>query len=160
MPRAWDVKMRKDDPPKFPAICIGCGGTPTTSIKIVEDSIGWWSVVRFGWIYGMLTGRGVAVPVCEPCRRALRRDRLKRSVFEWTFITIGLVLGFWLFEGWTGWAHRLAVIGLGLLVCAPYFLWHVFFPPAIEITVTENTVTYHFADQGYAERFAEDNPTY
>jgi hypothetical protein len=160
MPVAWVAKMRKDEPPQFPPICIGCGGKPTTTIQIAEDAIGWWSLIRFGWLYGMLTGKGIAVPACAPCARHLRRDRIKRSILEWTFILTGLFVGFWLFDGWTGWAHRIAVIGLGVVVCAPYFLWTTFHPPAVEITVTENTVTYHFADQSYAERFAEDNPTF
>jgi hypothetical protein len=155
----WEVKMRKSDPPRFPSICIGCGSEPTTVIKIREDAIGWWSLFRFGWLYGILTGRGIAVPACDPCARRLRRERRLRSLVMWTLLCAGVFLGHWLFGEWTGWALRMAVLGIAVLVASPWIAWEVFFPPAVDITVTEDVVTYQFADESYAERFANENRT-
>ena len=47
---------------------------------------------------------------------------------------------------------------ISLLIClSPYFLWEVFFPPAIELTAYTDSVDYEFRDEAYAMKFAELN---
>ena len=45
-------------------------------------------------------------------------------------------------------------MGSILLCSAPYFLWEVIFPPAIDITALKDRVDYEFADENYAHDFA------
>ena len=45
-------------------------------------------------------------------------------------------------------------MGSILLCSAPYFLWEVIFPPAIDITALKDRVDYEFADENYAYDFA------
>ena len=153
----WDVKIPKSRTPRFPPICVGCGGEPTTTVKLQQDAIGWWSVVRFGSIYGAATGRRVDVPACDACARRLRRERYKREAAQWAIAIAAVALGLWLFREWDGMLKRFAIIGLVLAVAIPYVVWEQFFPPTVDITVTDDNVTFHFADRAYADQFATEN---
>ena len=156
----FDVRISKAHTPKFPAACIRCAAMPTTSVKIREDSVGWWSVIGVGRIYGMLTGRGYDVPACESCARRIKNDRWKRKLVELVLVAIGVGIGFWVFRDWEGIKQRLAVVTMGILVALPWLMFEQFYPLAINITVAEDTVTFHFADEDYANEFAEHNPAF
>lgn len=153
----WDVKLPKSSEVKFPSSCVGCGVDPTTTVQLHEDAVGWWSVVRFGWIYGMATGRSVAVPACEPCARTLRRRRRYSNALVWVIAIAGALVGLWLFREWDGLAKRAAVIGVVLVAAIPYMVWEMVSPATVDITVTDGAVWFHFTDRDYAERFAAEN---
>ena len=48
-------------------------------------------------------------------------------------------------------------MGLSLVCLAPYILWEIFFPPAIDITAYSESIDYEFRDSDYAFDFAELN---
>ena len=48
-------------------------------------------------------------------------------------------------------------MGLILVCLAPYILWEMFFPPAIDITAYSESIDYEFRDPDYAFDFAELN---
>ena len=153
----WQVRIPKTIKPKFPAVCIGCCAPATTSYRIASEAVGWWSVLPGMFLYAIATGRVIHVPACAACVGPLRRQRRVRSLVEWTVVIIGVVIGMWLFRDWTGLARRIAVLGVALLVALPYIAWEVFFPAAIDIVVTDHAVTYTFANQEFADRFATEN---
>lgn len=156
---SYDVKLPKSDTPSFPPACVQCGESPTTHVKIREDAIGWWSLVRFGWVFGILSGRGYDVPACESCASGLRTERWRRKAAETFFIVVGLAVGFWVFQDWEGLKQKAAVVGLAVLFALPWLLFDQFYPAAITITVFDDSVTFHFADEDYAQDFADRNPT-
>ena len=87
----------------------------------------------------------------------MQRQRRLRSFVETGLVLAGVLLGFWLFREWTGLARRVAIVGLGLVVALPYLVWDTVFPPAIDIIVTDNYVTYVFDDEAYARLFQSEN---
>ena len=153
----WDVKIPKSRAPKFPPICVGCAGAPTTTVKVQQDAIGWWSLVRFGNIYGVATGRRVDVPACDACARRLRWELRRREVIQWALAIATVMIGFWLFAGWDGMMKRIAILGLVVVVAIPYLVWDQLYPPTVDITVTDSNITFHFADRAYADQFASEN---
>jgi hypothetical protein len=154
----YAVKLPKTTTPKFPAGCIRCGAAATTTFRVASDAVGWWSVLGGVMsLYAMFTGRVILVPACATCRPALQRQRLLRSIVGSGLVLVGVALGFWLFREWTGLAHRIAVVGLGLVIALPYLVWDTVFPPAIDIVVTDNYVTYLFNDAAYARQFQSEN---
>jgi hypothetical protein len=153
----FDVKLPKTEQPKFPPICIGCGGPPTTTFKIKADAVGWWSAVRFGWLIGIMGGRAFDVPACDPCFARLTRQRRLRTLGEYAFIGLGLVLSIWLLEDWDGLKGKLAMFGVVAVAMLPWILYERFFPPTVDITVTDGAVTFHFAERDYAQKFANEN---
>ncbi len=154
-----NVRIHKNDSPKFPPACVRCGETPTTSIKVGGDALGWWSVMRVGRLWGSLTGRSFDVPACEVCARAIKWDRFKRKAAELVMITLGVFVGMWVFSDWEGIPKKIAVVALGLVIALPYYAFDYFYPAAVTVTVTEESVTFHFADDDYAQDFADRNPT-
>jgi len=156
---AFVVKIHKNDTPKFPPICIGCRDTPTTTVKVSSDAVGWWSVVRLGWIYGKLTGKSYQVPACAACAKAMKRDRRQRAVIEIGVVTCAMILAAWVFRDWESTTRRWAIMIFGLAIAAPWFFFDAFVPEAVSITVTSESVTFHFADEEYALDFEDRNPS-
>jgi hypothetical protein len=153
----WDVKLPKASAPKFPPICVGCGAAPTNHHRIKRDAVGWWSLVRFGSLYGAATGRTIDVPTCAACAQKLKRESRKKTVLEWVFILTGVAISIWLLGDIGGIKGRLAMLGILVVVCLPYVIWRELFPAAVDITVTEGLMTFHFADEAYAQQFANEN---
>jgi hypothetical protein len=155
----FDVDLPKSDAPAFPAACVRCGETPTTHVKIREDAVGWWSVIRFGWVFSILSGKGYDVPACERCAGALRGARWKRKAAEAFFIAVGIAVGMWMFPDLEGFARTAALVILAVLVALPWFVFDLMYPETVTITVWPSKVTFHFADEAYAQDFADRNPT-
>ncbi|HEY5925644.1 MAG TPA: hypothetical protein VIV11_28355 [Kofleriaceae bacterium] len=153
----WQVRIPKANKPKFPDVCIGCCAPATTSFRIASEAVGWWSVLPGMFLYAIATGRALRVPACDACIRPLRRQRRLRSLIVWAIVIIGVAIGFWIFDDWTGLARRFAVLGVAMLVALPYIAFEIFFPPAVDIVVTDNAVTFTFTNQDYADRFASEN---
>jgi hypothetical protein len=153
----WSVRVLKSQPVEFPPICVGCGGEPSSHFEIREDAVGWWSVVRFGWIYGKATGRSVKVPACTTCAVKLRSERRRRKVIESVVIFAAVGLCLFLFRELDGLAQRLAVLGLAMVFALPWLIWDVMHPMPVEITVTDAAVTFQFTDKAYAQQFASKN---
>lgn len=53
--------------------------------------------------------------------------------------------------------RKWVAMGLILVCLAPYFLWEIIYPPAIDITAYKSSVDYEFKDAGFAYEFAELN---
>jgi hypothetical protein len=155
----WDVMLSKDHAPKFPELCSRCGAPPTTTIEVKQDAVGWWSYVRMGWLYAILGGRGFKVPVCEACAAAVRRDRWIRKVGENAVWIVAAILAIWLFGDIDGIPGYLAFMGVGILVALPWVAFEIFHPPAVDLTVTDASVTFHFTNQDFAKAFATENPS-
>jgi hypothetical protein len=153
----YHVTLPKSVKPKFPAACVECSAPPTTTLRIASESTGWWAFFPGMYLYALLTGRTIQVPACDACIRQLRRERRLRKLVGWVFIIAGIAVGMWLFHDWTGLARRFAIITVTVVIALPYIAWEVFFPPAVDITVTDNNVEYTFRRQDYADRFATEN---
>lgn len=156
---ALDVKIHRNSTPKFPPACVKCGETPTTSVKVGGDTLGWFSILRVGRIYGGLTGRTFEVPACEVCAKQIDSQRWKRKLVEFFILLIGVGVGTWLFHDWDGLAKKVAVVGVGLVAVLPWLWYEHVHPAAVAVTVMEESVTFHFADDDYAQEFADRNPT-
>lgn len=156
---AFEVVIPKTDQPKFPPICIGCGGEPTTTFKIKADATGWWTALRWvGSMASILGGRAFDLPACEPCRKRLTRQRYLRSAGKWFFILLGFALCFWLIEDSSGLKGQLVIFGLLTLALLPWVIFERFFPPTVDMTVTGSAVTFEFADKAYADELQKLNP--
>jgi len=68
-------------------------------------------------------------------------------LFIWPLLDENFVLEF----------RKWIIMGVILVVCVPYFVWEVFFPPTIDITAYKDSVDYEFADEDYAYDFAALN---
>ena len=53
--------------------------------------------------------------------------------------------------------RKWVALGLILFCLMPYFVWEVFWPPAIDITAFKDSVDYEFRSSDYAHDFAEMN---
>jgi hypothetical protein len=157
MPDTYAVRLPKAKTPRFPPICVGCSGEPTTEVRLWSEAIGWWSVLRGGGVIGLALGKRVRVPACEPCARRIRRSRLLRGLVMWALLIAGGFIGLWLFREWDGLARRLAVIGIAIVAALPYLAWELMFPPAVDIVVTSDHVRFLFTDRAYAQKFADEN---
>jgi len=71
----------------------------------------------------------------------------------WALVTIGVVVAVWL--GWyKGLLRRWVAACVALTSASPFLLWHLLFPPPIDVTAYSQTVAYDFRDDKYAQEFA------
>ena len=155
MPLSTDVNLPRTHLAKYPERCVCCGADPQgKTIRIWTHTIGWWTYLL--WAFGK--GFTTQPPVCGDCGLQFRAQRWGRSlvpllvallvlVFIWPLLDRNLFLEF----------RKWIIMGSILLCSAPYFLWEVIFPPAIDITALKDRVDYEFADENYAYDFAELN---
>jgi len=155
MPLSTDVNLPRTHLAKYPERCVRCGADPQgKTIRIWTHAIGWWTYLL--WAFGK--GFTTHPPVCGDCGLRFRAQRWGRSlvpllialivlVFIWPLLDRNLFLEF----------RKWIIMGSILLCSAPYFLWEVIFPPAIDITAFNDRVDYEFADEDYAYDFAELN---
>lgn len=149
-----DVRLPKDQVPKFPDRCVVCGREkPDGTVRVGTRAIGWWT-----WAF-WVPGRKFAldVPACSWCAARLRRGRL----FRWlTLAALALAAVFTIapfFEGVPRPLRRWLVLGAVIVVLLPWFTWEVMFPPPIDLTAYGDAVDYEFRDRAYAEEFAALN---
>ena len=152
MPLSTDVNLPRTHRAEYPERCVRCGDDPEgKTIRIWTHTIGWWTYLL--WVFGK--GFTTHPPVCDACGLRFRAQRwggflapiliaLLVMVFIWPLLDRNLFLEF----------RKWIIMGVILLCSAPYFLWEVFFPPAIDITAFKDSVDYEFADEDYAHDFA------
>ena len=155
MPGCAEVNLPRTDVARYPERCVCCESDPQgKTIRIWTRTIGWWTYLM--WVFGK--GFTTHPPVCGSCGLRFRAQRWGRymvplliaalvMVFIWHRLDSNLFLEF----------RKWIIMGVILFCCAPYFLWEVFFPPAIDITAFKDNVDYEFADEDYAHDFANLN---
>jgi hypothetical protein len=154
MALSTDVTLPRSQLPVFPDNCVSCGlPAPGGHIRLTTHSIGWWTWVF--WLHG--SRFAVNVPACEPCRRAMIRQRWAREVTCWLFVLVGVLVAVYVLGSLRGPLKRWLALGIALLCMAPWFAWELFFPRPIDLTAHAKTVDYEFRDEAYAEAFAELN---
>ncbi len=99
------------------------------------------------------------VPICGSCRRRELRLRWLRLG-----ILVGLATGVFGFcYPWVQqltsdrFLRKLVLLGAVLVVGAPLFFWEAVAPPAVDITVGKERVTFEFRNREYALLFLASN---
>ena len=155
MPLSTEVNLPRSHHARYPPRCVRCGADPQRrTVLIWTHTIGWWTAVF--WIFGW--GFSTRPPACASCAWQIRLQRVGGLLL--TLLVTGLFLTFiWpLLDGFVPRLVRNWVALVLVLAClTPYFLWEVFFPPAIDITAYRKSVDYQFKDAIYAYDFAELN---
>lgn len=154
MPLSTDVKLPRHFKPRFPDRCACCGVDDAPEcVKITQSTIGWVTVLT------LLSGNRFSVlfPACNLCAPKLRREKRMRWLLTWSVAIVGVAVGFWLLDAVDAWWRRWAIAGVAMVCCSPLFLWQVFRPAAIDLTVFPRTVDYEFASSEYADEFARLN---
>jgi len=151
MPLSTDVKLPRDVEPVWPDACVRCGGpNHGHTTKLCTRTIGWWTYLL--WIFGRM--HSVRVPACERCAWRIQFGRVVAFLIIVAISVAGVALAMWLLSDDGGPAKRWLAMGVALLGIAPFVLWQVFFPPAIDITCYSETIEYEFRDGMYAMAFA------
>ncbi|MDF1798450.1 MAG: hypothetical protein P1V81_04690 [Planctomycetota bacterium] len=154
MALSHDVRLPKDQEPRFPERCVSCGrGEPEDSYRVGTNAIGWWTFTSFSF------GRRFVVeaPACVPCADAMGRQRWRSRGFTLVLTILAVAIALSLFGDMEGPARRYVAMGVMLLVMAPYILVQVFWPPVFDVTAFKRSVDFEFANLDYAHEFAELN---
>lgn len=155
MAMGTEVILRRKSDPVFPDRCTVCGKTqPGRTTRLWSQTTSWWNwlTLSFGWPYS------VKVPACRSCG-------WKLQVWRWGGMILLMAIAFALMLFVAPLVtplvpdrmRRFAIIGLASICLLPYLFWRVFFPGAIDLTVTRTTVTYEFQSREYAIEFATLN---
>ena len=155
MPQSTDVNLPRNHSARFPSSCVRCGDDPANgTVRLWTHTIGWST-----WVFWMF-GRGFSThaPACAGCGWRIRFQRVGGVL-----LTLAIA-GVFLFFVWPHIENFIArpirkwvAMGLILVCLAPYILWEMFFPPAIDITAYSESIDYEFRDSDYAFDFAELN---
>lgn len=149
-----DVRLPRSQAPKFPDRCVVCGGdSPDTSITVSSRSVGWWT--WFFWLPGWRFA--VQAPACGKCRARFLHQWWSRWLLNVAIVFSAVFLIAPWFSEWPRPVRKWVALGVVLLAVSPWFLWQLFFPPPLDLTVYTDTVDYEFKDEEYAAEFAALN---
>jgi hypothetical protein len=120
MALASEVHLDKAIEAVFPKSCIVCQQPPDSRYQVWFQQLNSWLVafvpilIAFGWT-------SVKVPMCQSCKPKFWRQRWGRQAICWT-LGIGLFCLCWpYFDDWSPVIRRVAMIGVGIMIFAP---WH------------------------------------
>ena len=160
MPMSTDIHLPRELEPSFPACCCRCLAPDADhTARFSAMRFSWWQVV-FVWCWWSRKRIRHEVPCCGACRAAIRRRKWLEVIVFTSLVAASLVIMMpWLKSiGANRQWQKLGVFG-GALVCwIPFLAWCVLRPPAFDMTVGDDHVTYEFANADYARMFAARNP--
>jgi len=149
-----DVRLPKNQAPKFPARCVVCGQEkPDGTVRVSTRAIGWWTWTL--WAPGRKFA--VDVPACSWCGARLRRQHWFRWLTMLALAAAAILTIAPFFDDVPRAFRRWVVVGAVLVVLLPGFVWQLIFPPPIDLTAFSDSVDYEFRDRAYAEEFAALN---
>ncbi len=155
MALSTDVNLPRKHAARYPARCVRCGGeNDGRTIRLWTHTIGWWTAIFwiFGWRFTTLA------PACAKCSWRIRAQRIGGLLV--TLAVAALFMTFiwpYLDDFVTPSLRKWVAMGLIIICLAPYFLWEIIYPPAIDITAFKDSVDYEFKDSAFAYEFAELN---
>ncbi len=156
MPSSTNVTLPRRIAPTFPHLCVVCGGMPDGTAKINTSSQNPIAsffmpiLYLFGW-------SRIEFPIHQSCKHRFYLQRWGRTVSCWTIVIVAAYFSMPYFDGWSPLTKKLAVAGIVLLACVPYFLFELFFPRSFDVTSGNANTTYEFASNDYAVEFCDSN---
>ena len=152
MPLCFDVTCEAEHQALFPPRCVACG-EEGPSTRWASDS------ERFALFHLMASSKGerfsVLAPACAPCSdkmTAQRRFRRLSNIFLPLGLFVLLIAGHHAL-GDEDLLPKSYAVGGALLGVIPLILYQLFNPPPFAVLSVGQTLTYEFADEGYAEAF-------
>ncbi len=147
---SFDINLPVGQVPKFPDSCVNCRcDAPGGFLEYDTNAIGWWTIAfaSFG------KNHRVLVPVCNGCKRHLRRNRLLRFLVAMVFLAIGSYVAMHFLRSYHGPFKLHIAILIALPFLAPYIVWELIYPPPFDMTAFRKSVDYEFRDADYAWEF-------
>jgi len=151
------IRLPKYQTPTFPATCLGCGvGDPRHSVTIWTNSSNWWMIVTILAAFWTKFAKAT-VPMCKRCAWRLRFRRLGYGLYFAASAAVAILCTTHFFPRIPKLFGRLIAFATFALVMLPHFYLEYRWPPAIELYVDGDQVTYQFRDMALAIEFSELN---
>ena len=152
MALSTDVTIPSDIKAVFPEKCVVCSESTHDTSKITVDTSNFLLsfflplLTLFGW-------KRIEFPLCVDCKLKFFIQRWTREFLIWLTIIVVIFIGWPYLKEWNRHVAKWILLGLGILVLVPYFVYEAFFPRWFDATAGPKKTSYEFKSSDYAYEF-------